>query len=116
PVPGDKIIGYITRGRGVSVHRTDCTNVTDSSVEEYRLIEVEWVEANRASYFAEIQIIAEDRHSLLADISVAIAEMNLNVTAINARTTKNKQVIINLVLEINNRKQLDGVMKQFKKL
>ncbi|HHW70582.1 MAG TPA: bifunctional (p)ppGpp synthetase/guanosine-3',5'-bis(diphosphate) 3'-pyrophosphohydrolase [Clostridiales bacterium] len=116
PVPGDKIIGYITRGRGVSVHRADCANVTDSSIEEYRLIEVEWVEADKASYFAEIQIIADDRHSLLADISVAIAEMDLNVTAINARTTKNKQVVINLVLEIGNRKQLDRVMKQFKKI
>lgn len=116
PVPGDKIIGYITRGRGVSVHRADCANVTDSSIEEYRLIEVEWVEADKASYFAEIQIIADDRHSLFADISVAIAEMDLNVTAINARTTKNKQVVINLVLEIGNRKQLDRVMKQFKKI
>ncbi len=116
PVPGDDIIGYITRGRGVSIHRTDCMNVTDPSIEEYRLIEVEWIEANKASYFAEIQIIADDRNSLLADISVAIADMDLNVTAINARTTKNKQVIINLVLEINNIKQLDKVMKQFKKI
>lgn len=116
PVPGDSIIGYITRGRGVSVHRDDCVNVTGPSIEEYRLIEVEWVEADKASYFAEIQIVADDRHSLLADISVTIADMKLNVTAINARTTKNKQVIINLILEINNKKQLDRVMKHFKNL
>lgn len=116
PVPGDNIIGYITRGRGVSVHRNDCINVTGPTIEEYRLIEVEWVEANKASYFAEIQIIADDRHSLLADISVTIADMKLNVTAINARTTKNKEVIINLILEIGNIRQLDRVMKQFRKL
>ena len=116
PVPGDDIIGYITRGRGVSVHRSDCINVIGEDVEEHRLIEVEWVEADKASYFAEIRIVADDRHSLLADISLAIANMKLNVTAINARTTKNKEAIINLILEIGDISQLNRVMKQFRRL
>src|SRR5699024_10326972 len=85
PVPGDGIIGYITRGRGVSVHRDDCINVTGSDIEDHRLIEVSWIEADKASYFAEIQVVANDRHALIADISVTIAEMEINVTSINAR-------------------------------
>ncbi|MFU0801148.1 MAG: bifunctional (p)ppGpp synthetase/guanosine-3',5'-bis(diphosphate) 3'-pyrophosphohydrolase [Xylanivirga thermophila] len=116
PVPGDDIVGYITRGRGISIHRSDCINLKDDSLEDHRLIEVSWVDQNKASYSAKIQIIAIDRQSLLTDITRAISEMNINVNAISARTNKNKQVIINLDLEINNINQLDKVMKQFKKL
>lgn len=113
PVPGDPIIGYITRGRGVSVHRNDCINMTDSSVEKNRLIEVEWPEVQKATYNAEIQIVAYDRQLLLADLTNAIAEQKINVTGINARTTKNKLVVINLTLEINDIQQLDRVIKFF---
>ena len=116
PVPGDDIIGYITRGRGVSIHRADCINLEDPLVEQHRLIEVDWVDEYNASFSSEIQILARDRQMLLADITKAISDMKITVTAVNARTTKNKQVIINIMVEINDTEQLKKVIKQFKKV
>jgi guanosine-3',5'-bis(diphosphate) 3'-pyrophosphohydrolase len=116
PVPGDPVIGYITRGRGVSVHRADCINLSDESVETQRLIEVSWVGEHKASYNAEIQIVAKDRHALLADVANAITEIKINVTAINARTARNKLVIINMNMEIHDTQQLQKVMKYLSRL
>lgn len=116
PVPGDQVIGYVTKGRGVSVHRADCVNLSDESVEPHRLIEVGWVGEHKAAYNAEIQIVAHDRQAILADITNAIADIKINVTAINARTAKNKLVVINLSLEILDTQQLDKVMKFFERL
>lgn len=116
PVPGDSIIGYITRGRGVSIHRSDCTNLLDDAVEKHRLIEVNWVGEHKAAYNAEIQIIARDRHALLADITNTLSDMKIPVTAVNARTSKNRYATININLEIVDTQQLEKVMKQFKRL
>jgi guanosine-3',5'-bis(diphosphate) 3'-pyrophosphohydrolase len=116
PVPGDPIIGYITRGRGVSVHRGDCINLAEDHVETSRLIEVSWTAENKASYNAEIQIVAYDRQAMLADLTNAIAEIKINVTAINARTAKNKMVVVNLNLEINDTHQLEKVMRFISRL
>jgi len=116
PVPGDPIIGYITKGRGVSVHRADCVNLADESVDTNRLIEVGWVGEHKASYNAEIQIVARDRQAVLADITNAIAEMKINVTAINARTAKNKMVVINITMEIHDTQQLEKVMRYLGRL
>lgn len=116
PLPGDEITGYITRGRGVSIHRTDCVNLKDPFIEQERFIEVEWTDQYKASYSAEIQIEAQDRQGLLADITKVMSDMNIDVTAVNARTTKRKQVVINLTLEVNNIDQLDRVMGQVKKI
>ncbi len=116
PVPGDPVIGYITRGRGVSVHRADCVNLSDSSVDPRRMIEVNWVGEHKASYNTEIQIVARDRPSILADITNAVAEIKLNVTAINARTARNKIIVINMNMDIQDTQQLDKVIKYLKRL
>lgn len=116
PVPGDVIIGYITRGRGVSIHRVDCINLKDPLVEPQRFIEVEWIDEYKASFSSEIQILARDRQMLLADITKAMSDMKVNVTAVNARTTKNKQVVINIMIEINDIEQLRRVIKQIEKI
>jgi len=117
PVPGDKIIGFITRGRGVSVHRADCVNVVNIAPEErHRLVDVEWSGEDKASYNAEIQIIARDRHLLLADITSTLANMDITLTAVNARTNRVRQAFINLSLEIKNTQQLEKVMRQLKKV
>jgi GTP pyrophosphokinase len=116
PVPGDDIIGYVTRGRGVSVHRKDCINLKDPSIEKYRLIETSWIDEYKASFSSEIQILARDRQMLLADITKAITDMKITVTAISARTSKNKQAIINIMLEINDVEQLKRIIKQFKRI
>ena len=109
PVPGDEIVGYITRGRGVSVHRADCPNIISDDTE--RFIEVEWDFDKKVSYQAEIQIKATDRAGLLADITQRITDANLAVISLNARTSRNKVVFINLLLEIKDIEELREVIK-----
>lgn len=116
PVPGDSIVGYITRGRGVSVHRKDCINVTDYIDGDNRLIEVSWYNANNVAYKADVTIIAEDRTALLMEITNVIGEAKIPLKAINARTTKDQKAIINLTLEITNTEQLERIIKKVKKV
>lgn len=116
PVPGDNIIGYITRGRGVSVHRSDCTNVVNSKNEEDRLIEVKWYTAGNAAYKADITVMANDRTALLMEITNVIGEAKIPLKAINARTTREQIAMINLTLEITDTDQLDKIIKKLKKV
>lgn len=116
PVHGDDIVGYITRGRGVSIHRSDCGNLSDVSVENHRFIDVNWTEEPKASYSAGIYVIARDRHSILAEVTMAIADMKIAITAVNAKTDRNKRAHINLTLQITDTLQLEKVMRQLKKL
>jgi GTP pyrophosphokinase len=114
PVPGDDILGFITRGRGVSVHRKDCLNVTNETDHVDRFIEVEWDEERQTSYQSEIQIIAADRKGLLSEITNVLSETKLIVTAVNARTNREKIAIINLTVEITNVKQLDKLINKIR--
>lgn len=118
PVPGDTIIGYITRGRGVSVHRKDCLNVLniDSMDGDNRLIEVSWYTAENVAYQAEIIVMANDRTALLMEITNVIGESKIPLKAINARTTKEQIAIMNLTLEITDTEQLDKIIKRLKKV
>lgn len=116
PVPGDNIIGYITRGRGVSVHRKDCPNITASEKngDYQRLIKVYWETelSEKASYFTEIQIFANDRKGLLAEVAGTISDLKILITGINSKITKDGVVIINLSIEINSKDELDIVAKK----
>ncbi|NLX86165.1 MAG: bifunctional (p)ppGpp synthetase/guanosine-3',5'-bis(diphosphate) 3'-pyrophosphohydrolase [Clostridiales bacterium] len=116
PVPGDEIIGYITRGRGVSVHRLDCTNVGEHLEDPHRLIEVEWYtdESKGVSYMTDLQIKAFDRSGLLADITGVVTEAKLPVKAINARANKDNTATINMTLAINDTTQLNQLIKKLK--
>ncbi len=99
PVPGDEIIGYITRGRGVAVHRTDCPNISNSEDTE-RFIEVNWDTEDNASYPAEIQVKSIDRFGLLSEITKKITDADIGLMGLNARTDKDGIAFINLTLEI----------------
>jgi GTP pyrophosphokinase len=116
PVPGDNIIGYITRGRGVSVHRSDCTNVVSNVNEDERLIEVKWYTAANVAYKADITVMANDRTALLMELTNTIGEAKIPLKAINARTTRDQIAIINLTLEIIDTEQLDKIIKKLKKI
>jgi len=116
PVPGDNIVGYITRGRGVSVHRNDCVNVTDNVDEENRLIDVKWYTASNVAYKADITVMANDRTALLMEITNVIGESKIPLKAINARTTRDQIAIMNLTLEITDTEQLDKIIKRLKKV
>lgn len=119
PVPGDEIVGYITRGRGVSVHRSDCTNVKNIMVDgDARLIDVYWYNSvtHNVAYMAEITLKAHDRSGLLVEITNAIGEARIPLRAINARTTKDGSVIMHMTLEINNSEQLDRIIAKISRI
>ena len=116
PVPGDEIVGYITKGRGVSVHQKDCPNVMDLMNEEERFIEVEWNTQTKVSYNADVEVRATDRKGLLAEITTIIDESKVNIGAFHSRTTKDKMAIINFILEINDIEQLNKLIRRFRKI
>jgi GTP pyrophosphokinase len=116
PVPGDEIIGYITRGRGVSVHRKDCPNAMNMMNEKSRLIGVDWYTEVDAAYKADITVMANDRTALLMEITNVIGESKIPLKAINARTTRDQIAIMNLTLEITDTEQLDKIIKRLKKV
>ncbi len=116
PVPGDKIIGYITKGRGVSIHRKDCPNVVNNIYDKERLIEVNWEGLQETSYPVEIEASASDRPGVLSDIINMIGEMKTTIDAVNARASKDGIAVIDLVLEINDKKHLENVMKKISRI
>ncbi len=115
PVPGDEIIGYITRGRGVSIHRKDCPNISFIEGNE-RFIEVFWDTDEKAEYPAEIQIKGTDRPGLLTEITQRITEAELSLLSLNARTNKERLAVINMTLEIKDIDQLRELMRKIKRL
>ncbi|HAE42137.1 MAG TPA: (p)ppGpp synthetase, partial [Clostridiales bacterium] len=115
PVPGDEIVGYITRGRGVSIHRADCTNIV-SAEKDGRFIEVEWDTGNKMTYTAEIQIESVDRPGLLQDITNVYTALKVNAINLNLRVNKDKIAIMNMTFEIKESKDLAELIKRFKKI
>ena len=113
PVPGDDIVGYITRGRGVSIHRRDCNNLSDFEPE--REIEVSWASEGNISYLADIQLLAYDRRGIVIDITNMIYNNDLKLMSMNA-TGKNGVATVTLSVEIKNTQQLDSLMKQMKNI
>jgi GTP pyrophosphokinase len=117
PVPGDAIVGYITRGRGVSVHTADCTNIHDlNGNENQRFIEVEWDTGKKATFISELQIKALDRNRLLQDITNLYTDAKLNAISLNLRINKEKVAIVDIGFEINETKQIEDLIKKLKKL
>ncbi len=118
PVPGDDIIGFITRGRGVSVHRRDCPNISPKALTEEdlnRFIGVSW-ETNKpvGEFLSEIQIEADDRTGILADITMAISDAKVPMRSFNARTAKGNVAIITVTLEIKSTSQLEMIAKKLR--
>ena len=111
PLPGDEIVGYITKGRGVSVHRKDCSNVKDLLTEENRMIDVEWYNEKQVSYNVDIEVFANDRDGLLADILTKIRETKAHLMGVNTKTTKEKIAIIGVSIEVENLQELNKVLK-----
>lgn len=115
PVPGDNIVGYITRGRGVSVHRSDCPNIVASEDME-RFIEVEWADHEKTSYPAEIQIKSSDRSGLLAEVTQKMSETDVSLLSLNARSSKDNTVLINMTLEIKDIEELMELMRKIREI
>ncbi|MFI3129572.1 MAG: bifunctional (p)ppGpp synthetase/guanosine-3',5'-bis(diphosphate) 3'-pyrophosphohydrolase [Bacillota bacterium] len=111
PVPGDAIVGFISRGRGVIVHRCDCPNL--KGLEEDRLIEASWVSTLSQSFSVAIQVVAVDSNNILAEIVSAISNMQIPINSVNARIDKNKNAIMNFTITLKN---IDDLAKLFTRL
>ena len=121
PVPGDEIVGFVTRGRGISIHRTDCINVLNlPEIERARLIEAEWepsdTGADGEKYMAEINIFAHNRNGLLADISKALTERNIDIQTMNTRTNKQGIATLSTSFEINSREELNQIVAKLRNI
>jgi len=117
PLPGDPIVGYITRGRGVSVHRADCPNAAYHIQEEQgRIVEVAWSDNSESSYQVEIEVLALDRSRLTTDVMNTIADMKVEIHSVRAGAARNNQATVNLKIEISNLSQLKSVFDKVKRI
>lgn len=117
PVPGDDIIGYITRGRGVSIHRCDCPSMGHSAEDLERMIEVSWDGSSGESFHVGIDIQAYDRAGILMEVMAVLSELKITITNINAKVQEDtKNVSINLVVDIRDISQLDFVMSKLRRI
>ena len=116
PVPGDEIVGFITKGRGISVHRCDCTNIVSLPEEEkVRFIDVEWEDLKEGkSYEATISIIGTDRRGLLSDISKVCENLDVNLSGVNARTGKDGSMNMTIQLDISSTQEMDRILRAFR--
>ena len=114
PVPGDEIVGFVTRGRGISIHRTDCVNVLNlPEIERARLIDAEWQAPEKMAsekYMVEIKVFANNRNGLLADITRAMTEKNINILTLNTRTSRQGLVTLQTSFEISGKEELARIM------
>ena len=121
PVPGDEIVGFVAGGRGVSIHRTDCINILNlPEMERERLIDAEWEssadEVSGGKYLAEIKIYANNRNGLLADISKALTEKNIDILSMNTRTSKQGLATMSTSFEISSREELIRIIEKIKSI
>jgi guanosine-3',5'-bis(diphosphate) 3'-pyrophosphohydrolase len=120
PIPGDEIVGFVTRGRGITIHRTDCVNVLNmSETDRTRLIEAEWQQPDtkeKEKYTAEIQVYANNRTGLLVDLSKIFTERKIDLRSINSRTSKQEKATISMSFEIGSKEELRSLIEKIRQV
>lgn len=116
PLPGDEIIGYVTKGRGVSVHRKDCINIKELFQEEARIIDVEWCEAEKTVYRVDIELRSNDRSGLVADIAREMNNLKAEMILINSKVGKDRIVVTDMTIEVESLDELNKVLKALRKI
>ena len=120
PIPGDEIVGFVTRGRGITIHRTDCVNVLNmSETDRTRLIEAEWQQPDtkeKEKYMAEIQVYANNRTGLLVDLSKIFTERKIDLRSINSRTSKQEKATISMSFEIGSKEELRSLIEKIRQV
>jgi GTP diphosphokinase / guanosine-3',5'-bis(diphosphate) 3'-diphosphatase len=111
PVPGDEILGFVTRGGGVSVHRTDCTNADELRKSEERLVDVEWAPSASSVFLVAIQVEALDRHRLLSDVTKVLADERVNILSASVTTSRDRVAVSRFAFEMGDPKHLGHVLK-----
>ena len=121
PVPGDEIVGFVTRGRGISIHRTDCVNVINvSEIDKARLIDAEWQQLDYANlserYVADVKIYANNRTGLIVDVSRLLTESKIDVRSMNCKVNKQDTATLELGFEITGIDQLNDLMNKMRQI
>ncbi|HHX77020.1 MAG TPA: bifunctional (p)ppGpp synthetase/guanosine-3',5'-bis(diphosphate) 3'-pyrophosphohydrolase, partial [Firmicutes bacterium] len=122
PVPGDDVVGFVTRGRGLSIHRRDCANLQAQYKEALalgkneRLLDVEWEDGEVHSYPVDIEILGSDRPGLLMDLVNVVSDKKVNITAVNSRMTKNNGIALHFTLAVKDVRHLENVINSLKKV
>ena len=120
PIPGDEIVGFVTRGRGITIHRTDCVNVLNmSETDRTRLIEAEWQQPDtkeKEKYMAEIQVYANNRTGLLVDLSKIFTERKIDLRSINSRTSKQEKATISMSFDIGSKEELRSLIEKIRQV
>ena len=120
PIPGDEIVGFITRGRGISIHRTDCVNILSmGELDRARLVEAEWEmpeEQAHEKYLSEIVIHADNRTGLIADISKIFMERKIDLKTINSNTSKQDIATISMCFEIGSKEELKSLAEKLRQV
>ena len=120
PIPGDEIVGFVTRGRGITIHRTACVNVLNmSETDRTRLIEAEWQQPDtkeKEKYMAEIQVYANNRTGLLVDLSKIFTERKIDLRSINSRTSKQEKATISMSFEIGSKEELRSLIEKIRQV
>ena len=119
PIPGDEIVGFVTRGRGITIHRTDCVNImTLPESERDRLIDAEWApeQDGKQSYTVEIKVFAQNRTGLLVDISRIFSDRGVDLTAINVRLNKQNIATMEMTFDVTSRDELMQIMQKIRQV
>ncbi len=116
PVPGDEVVGFVTRGAGVSVHRTDCNNVSSLMLEPERMIEVEWAPSSKSLFLVQIQIEALDRSGLLSDVTRVLSENHVNILSATVSTSNERLALSRFVFEMGDTTHLDRVLNAVRRI
>jgi GTP pyrophosphokinase len=112
PIPGDVLVGFVTRGRGVTIHRRDCPNLESLAIEDARLVDVDWKPGNETTSTARLMVETVDRPGVIADLSALISSVNVNISHFEAITTQDKKAFINFDLEVRDKIQLSGLIQK----
>ena len=116
PVPGDETLGFVTRGDGISVHRTDCTNVSSLRNMPERLVQVSWAPTSDAAFLVAIQLEGIDRSGMLSDVTRALSELHMSIVSVSANTTKDHLFTMRLTFQTPDPRHLDTVVNSLRRL
>jgi GTP pyrophosphokinase len=112
PIPGDGLVGFVTRGRGVSIHRRDCPNLDRLAVEDARIVDVEWKTEDGSTSPARLFIETIDKPGMLASLSAVISSVEVNISHLEASSTEDKKAHITFILEVKDKSQLLGLTRK----
>ncbi len=116
PLPGEKVVGFVTRGRGVSIHTVRCPTLDTHTIDADRLVEVEWSGDGEASHTVKVQVLTVDKRGLLAELSAVLSTNNVNINHLDASATHEKQALFNFILDIRDKPQLDRTIRKMSRI